>query len=249
VGLTNAVKAVADPALAEWLTQAVPAAILEDRAIPPRPELAAGLAQSTVRKVLHRAGISKPSRAAKEPPPSFQSRPPGDLLHMDARRYARTPEPAPAMTGDRSKRSRKRTRPDSGVGYDHAHAIVDDRSRLAYVEIHDDQAAATVTGFVERALGFFAEHGVHATRLMTDSGFSYAKNRSLQALLIRSRIRPLTVESHRPRTNGIVERFHQTMGREWAYGVDYRSHHERNRALPRWLEQYNRQTAHGSSRH
>lgn len=38
VGLSNAVKAIANPALAEWLTQAVPEAIVEDRAIPPRPE-------------------------------------------------------------------------------------------------------------------------------------------------------------------------------------------------------------------
>ena len=41
----------------------------------------------------------------------------------------------------------------------------------------------TVTGFVERALAFFAEHGIIAKRLMTDNGFSYVKNRSLAELL------------------------------------------------------------------
>jgi hypothetical protein len=44
--------------------------------------------------------------------------------------------------------------PETRVGYDYAHAIVDDHSRLAYVELHDDERAATVTGFVERALAF-----------------------------------------------------------------------------------------------
>jgi protein-tyrosine phosphatase len=37
VGLSKAVHAIGDPALARWLTQAVPEAIVEDRAIPPRP--------------------------------------------------------------------------------------------------------------------------------------------------------------------------------------------------------------------
>jgi transposase len=59
-------------------------------------------------------------------------------------------------------------RPETRVGYDLAHAIVDDHSRLAYVELPDDEKAATVTGFVERALAFFAEHGIDAKRLMSD---------------------------------------------------------------------------------
>lgn len=42
--------------------------------------------------------------------------------------------------------------PATRVGQDYAHAIIDDHSRLAYVALHDDERAATVTGFVERAL-------------------------------------------------------------------------------------------------
>ena len=37
-----------------------------------------------------------------------------------------------------------------------------------------------MTGFVERALAFFAEHGIAVKRLMTENGFSYVKNRSLR---------------------------------------------------------------------
>ena len=143
---------------------------------------------------------------------------------MDTSRYARFLRPGHRVTGDRSQRSRNWMRPETRVGYDYAHAIVDDHSRLAYVELHDDEKAATVTGFVERALAFFAEHGIVAKRLMTDNGFSYVKNRSLRELLARHGIRHLTTEPYRPRTNGKVERFHQTMAREWAYGLTYRSH-------------------------
>ena len=77
---------------------------------------------------------------------------------------------------------------------------------------------------------------------MTDNGFSYVKNRSLRELLASHGIRHLTTEPYRPRTNGKVERFHQTMAREWAYGLAYRSHRHRNQALPHWLDHYNRHT-------
>jgi hypothetical protein len=44
-------------------------------------------------------------------------------------------------------RSRKWMGPETRVGYDFAQALVDDHSRLAYVELHDDERAETVTGF------------------------------------------------------------------------------------------------------
>src|SRR6266516_610655 len=207
---------------------------------------ATGFAHSTVWKVLRRAGMSRPPRAAKEPANRYEWPCPGDLLHMDVSRYARFLRPGHRITGDRSQRSRKWMRPERRVGYDYAHAIVDDHSRIAYAELHDDEKATTVTGFLERALAFFGAHGIVAKRLMTDNGFSYVKNRSLRELLAQHGIRHLTTEPYRPRTNGKVERFHQTMAREWAYGLTYRSHRQRNQALPHWLDHYNRQRPHSS---
>src|SRR5438876_8540329 len=116
---------------------------------------ATGFAHSTVWKVLHRAGLSRRPGAAKEPANRYEWPCPGDLLHTDTSRYARFLRPGHRVTGDRSQRSRNWMRPETRVGYDYAHAIVDDHSRLAYVELHQDEKAATVTGFVERALAFF----------------------------------------------------------------------------------------------
>ncbi|MBA3809566.1 MAG: DDE-type integrase/transposase/recombinase [Solirubrobacterales bacterium] len=87
---------------------------------------------------------------------------------MDVCSYARFLRPGHRVTGDRSQRSRNWMRPETRVGYDYAHAIVDDHSRLAYVELHDDEKAATVAGFLERALAFYAEHGIAVKRVMTD---------------------------------------------------------------------------------
>ena len=205
-----------------------------------------GFAHSTVWKVLRRAGISRPQKAPKEPANSYEWPCPGDLLHIDVSRYARFLRPGHAVTGDRSQRSRNVTHPQTRVGYDYAHAIVDDHSRLAYVELQRDERAETVTGFVERALAFFEGQGISAKRLMSDNAFAYVKNRSLRQLLAERGLRHLTTEPYRPRTNGKVERFHQTMAREWAYGLAYRSHRQRNEALPHWLEHYNRRRPHSS---
>jgi len=205
-----------------------------------------GFAHSTVWKVLRRSGLSRPPRSVKEPANSYEWPCPGDLLHMDVSRYARFERPGHAVTGDRSQRSRGWMKTETRVGYDYAHAIVDDRSRLAFVELHDDETAPTVTGFLERALAFFATHGIACKRLMTDNAFAYVKNRSLRELLATRGIRHRTTKPYRPRTNGKVERFHQTMAREWAYGLTYQSHRQRNQALPHWLEHYNRRRPHSS---
>jgi transposase InsO family protein len=202
---------------------------------------ATGFAHSTVWKVLKRAGISRPARAVREPANRYEWPCPGDLLHMDTSEYARFQRPGHRVTGDR--RSQDRHHPD---GVDIVHAIVDDHSRLAYAEIHDNQQAATVVGFLERALAFYAKHGINAKRLMTDNAWQYARSRELRRLLEKRGIRHLKTQPYRPRTNGKVERFHQTMAREWAYGLTYQSHHQRARALPHWLNHYNTARPHSS---
>ena len=191
--------------------------------------------------MLKRAGISRRARPAREPANSYEWPCPGDLLHMDTSEYARFQRPGHRVTGDR--RSQDRVHRD---GVDFVHAIVDDHSRLAYAEIHDDEKAATVVGFLERALAFYREHGITPKRLMTDNAWTYVRSRELGRLLEHHRIRHLTTKPYRPRTNGKVERFHQTMAREWAYGLIYPSHRERAAALPHWLQHYNHHRPHSS---
>jgi transposase InsO family protein len=202
-----------------------------------------GLAHQTVWKVLRRHGCSRPPRPVREPANRYEWPCPGDLLHMDVCRYARFDRPGHAVTGDRHKTSAEKQR---AVGYDFAHAIVDDHTRLAYVELLADERAETVTGFVERSLDYFAGYGITASRLMTDNAFNYTKNRSLRELLAARQIAHRTTRPYRPRTNGKVERFHQTMAREWAYGMTYRSSSARAAALPHWIHHYNEQRNHSS---
>ena len=198
-----------------------------------------GVAHSTVHAVLARHGLSCQPRPDRGEVVRYEWPCPGDLLHMDTKRYARFDRPGHAVTGDRTTNS-------PGVGYSYAHAIIDDHSRLAYVELHDNERAPTVTEFVVRALVWFAQHGVICKRLMTDNAFAYTKNAGLAGLLADNQIRHLTTRPYRPQTNGKVERFHQTMAREWGYGMTYATDRHRARALPYWIRYYNEQRPHSA---
>jgi transposase len=91
---------------------------------------ATGFAHSTVWKVLRRAGISRRPRSPREAANRYEWPCPGDLLRMDVSRHARFERPGHAVTGDRSRAGRW-MKPETRVGYDHAHAIVDvDRPRF-----------------------------------------------------------------------------------------------------------------------
>ena len=130
------------------------------------------------------------------------------------------------------------------VGHEFCHSILDDHSRLAYSELHPDERAATVTAFAERALAFFAARGVEAKRLQTDNAFAYVKNRSLRELLGANGIRHRLIPARTPKRNGKVERYQQTLKREWGLGQSYRSSKARAAALPHWLEHYNHTRRH-----
>ncbi len=210
------------------------------------PRLIAGITghpHSTVHRVLQRAGISRAPRPKREEVVRYEWPCPGDLLHMDTKRYARFTRPGHAVTGDRFRTGAEKR---AGVGYEFAHSIVDDHSRLAYSELHPDEKAATVAGFTRRALAFFEGHGITTRRLMTDNAFAYTKSFQLKALLAERQIKHILIKPRRPQTNGKVERFQQTMAREWGYGLRYPSSEHRARALPHWLRYYNHDRPHSS---
>ena len=144
--------------------------------------------------------------------------------------------PGHRVTGDRHRTgAEKRAR----VGWEFCHSIIDDHSRIAYSELHDDERAATVVAFLRRALIFYAGLGITPRRLQTDNAWTYTHNNALAALLAPAGIRHRTIPPRTPKRNGKVERYQQTLAREWAYGQRYRSSTARAAALPHWLGHYN----------
>ena len=66
------------------------------------------------------------------------------------------------------------------------HVAVDDATRLAYAEELPDERGTTAAAFLERALAFYAAHGIEVRRLLTDNG-SLLPRRRLPAELRRRR--------------------------------------------------------------
>jgi transposase InsO family protein len=162
---------------------------------------------------------------------------------MDTKRLARFSRPGHALTGDRHRTSAELR---AGVGWEFCHSIIDDHSRLAYTEIHRNEKAPTVTAFVARALEFFASHDIKPKRLQTDNAWTYIHNQSLRELLATHAIQHRRIPPRTPKRNGKVERYQQTLAREWAYGQRYRNSDARAAALPIWLNHYNTTRNHSS---
>jgi transposase InsO family protein len=202
-----------------------------------------GMRHATVSRCLARRGLSRMPRAPREAVQRFEWPCPGDLLQMDTKRFGRFTRPGHKVTGTRDRTGAEKR---MGVGWEFCHSMIDDHSRLAYTEIHRDEKAPTVVAFVERALAFFAEHGITARRLQTDNAWTYTHNRDLRELLAARAIRHRTIPPRTPKHNGKVERYQQTLAREWAYGQRYRNSDSRAAALPIWLEHYNYTRNHSS---
>jgi transposase InsO family protein len=198
-----------------------------------------GRPHSTVHQVLRRGGCSRPEPSERPPIVRYEWPCPGDLLHMDVKKLGKFTEPGHALTDDRTKRSRR-------AGWEYVHSIVDDCSRLAYSEIHDDEKAPTVTAFTRRALDWFLDHGIVTERLMSDNAFTYVHNKTLRQLLHARAIDHLRTRPYTPRTNGKVERYQQTLQREWAYALQYASSDARRASLPHWMSHYNERRTHSA---
>jgi len=207
------------------------------RRLADEPEIARS--HSTVHRVLQRAGVSRRPRPPRPAVVRYEWPCPGQLLHIDTKKLGKFVQPGHKLTGDRARRSRR-------VGWEYVHSIIDDCSRLAYSEIHDDETAVTVTAFTERALDWFLEHGIVCERLMSDNAFAYIHNRSLRELLDRRAIGHIRTRPYTPRTNGKVERYQQTLQREWAYALQYASSTARRASLPHWLRHYNERRSHSA---
>jgi transposase InsO family protein len=203
---------------------------------------------TTVQGILTRIGLGKLSRLDQERVVRYERSRPGELVHIDVKKLGRIEGGA----GHRAT-GRKHYNPTRGtqtvrrrtVGWEFCHVAIDDFSRLAYVEVLDDERATSAIGFLRRALSFFAGHGVQVERVMTDNGSAYIS--TAHAIACRAlHIKHLRTRPRRPQTNGKAERFIRTMLGGWAYGRIYGSSCERRAALDRWLDFYNHRRPHGA---
>ena len=206
-----------------------------------------GLAASTVQNILNQVGLGRLDRGDRAtdtaPVRRYQRDTPGELIHVDIKKIAGIPDGGGwrirgrGYEGDGAKRRR--------VGYRYIHTALDDRSRIAYSEILDDEQGATAAGFWKRAATWFRTIGIEPQRVITDNGSCY-KSRLWHTACAKTGTKVKKTRPYRPQTNGKVERFHRILLEEWAYIRPWRSETQRADAYIGFIHFYNHHRAHGA---
>ncbi|MEJ7648934.1 MAG: IS481 family transposase [Nakamurella sp.] len=216
-----------------------------------------GLPESTVHAVLKRCRINRLSRidrAVCEPIRRYEHDQPGAMIQVDVTKFGKIPDGGGHRFVGREQRKKNRTatatrtgqrtkRGDPRTGTSYLHTVIDDHSRVAYVEIRDDEKAATAVEVLENAVAWFAARGITVQRVLSDNGSAYRshdwRNKCGDLGITPKRTRP-----YRPQTNGKIERFHRTLADGWAYARPYDSDQARRDALPAWIHFYNHHRLH-----
>jgi transposase InsO family protein len=216
-----------------------------------------GVPASTVHAVLTREKANRLShldRATGEPIRRYEHARPGDLLHVDVKKLGNVPDGGGwrylgRQAGDRNRQATARRtgkRADDyepRIGTAFVHTVIDDHSRVAYAEIHDDETARTATAVLRRATAWFNQRGVTIHRVLCDNGSAY-KSRIWAATCADLGITVKKTRRYRPQTNGKTERFHRTLADGSAFAKFYSSEKARRAALPAFLHDYNHHRPH-----
>ena len=205
-----------------------------------------GMPASTVHAVLVRCRVNRLThvdRATGEPIRRYEHDHPGDLLHVDVKKLGRVPDGGgwrfvgrrqggrnKSATVERTGTPRNKWR-NPMIGTCYLHTVIDDHSRVAYVEAHDDETKETATEVLRNAVAWFADRGVVVQRVLSDNGSCY-KSHLWRDTCTDLGITPKKTRPYRPQTNGKIERFHRTLAEGWAFKKFYNSEAARLAALP-----------------
>jgi transposase InsO family protein len=207
-----------------------------------------GIAASTVQSILRAAGAGRLDRGDRASASRSRSRRyvwelPGQMIHADVKKIAAIPDGGGWRAHGRG--AEHGLGRHSYVGYRFIHTAIDDRTRLAYSEILNDEQADTAAAFLTRAVLWFRLRGVVVERVLTDNGPCYRSN-AWKASCETASITHKRTRPYRPQTNGKVERFHRILLEEWAYIRDWTSETERVAGYDAFMHFYNQHRSHGA---
>ena len=216
-----------------------------------------GVAASTVHKILVRNRLNRLNyvdRATGEPVRRYEHRYAGSLIHVDVKKLGNIPDGGGwRFVGRQQGASNRQATPGKPRSKWHnelmkhafVHTVIDDHTRIAYAEVHDDETAATATGVLTRAVAWYAARSITVERVLSDNGSAY-RSFSWRDTCAELGITVKKTRPYRPQTNGKIERFHRTMADGWAYAHHYLSEAERRAALAGWLHEYNHHRPHSA---
>ena len=213
------------------------------------------MSASTVHAVLVRCRLNKLHHVdvrTGEVVRRYEHDTPGSLIHVDVKKLGNIPVGGGhrfvgRQQGDKNRAAtpgvtrNKWRNPKVGTAF--VHTVIDDHSRVAYAEIHDDETALTAVGVLQRAVSWFAARGITVERVLSDNGSAY-KSHLWRDTCHDLGIKVKKTRPYRPQTNGKIERFHRTLANGWAFSRFYATESARRNALPAWLHEYNHHRPH-----
>ena len=204
-----------------------------------------GLAASTVQRILNEAGLGRldlGDRATAAPVLRYQRDQPGELIHVDIKKIAAIPTGGGWRHHGRGNDGHGG---HSGVGYRYIHSALDDRTRLVYSELHNDERASTAAQFWLRANHWFNQAGITCERVITDNGSCY-RSRQWHTACDTTGTTVKKTRPYRPQTNGKIERFHRILLEVWAYIRPWTSETQRATHYRGFQHFYNHHRSHGA---
>jgi transposase InsO family protein len=197
-----------------------------------RIAVSVGVSQSTVGRVLRRAGLSQlRDLEPTEPVVRYEHEKPGDLVHIDTKKLGRIERMGHRITGNRRDTM-------TGAGWEYLFVAVDDHSRIALTDLCPDECKSSAIQFLENTVAYFRSLGVRLRAVLTDNGSAF-RSKAFRDACARLGLKQRFTRAYRPQTNGKAERFIQSALREWAYGIPYNHSSERQHMLDRWNHHYN----------
>jgi len=139
-----------------------------------------------------------------------------------------------------------------GVGRIYQQTFIDTYCKVAFVKLYDRKVALTAADMLnDRVLPWYEEQGMPLLRILTDRGSEYCGNREhheYALYLDLENIEHTRTKTKSPQTNGICERFHQTIQNEF-YATAFRrklyhSLDELQADVDEWLKEYNEERTH-----
>jgi transposase len=157
----------------------------------------------------------------------YEKQLPGDLVHTDVKKIRK-------IRGDYNQKR-------------YEALLIDDCTRLSYVEIIPDKTAQTLSDFLKSGVKFFKnEYNIEFKSLLSDNGNEfttrYKKNVSLhlfEATLKTLGIKHKYTKPYHPQTNGKAERMWRTLDiefyrKKWLFSPEHRE-----QELIKWIHKYN----------
>ena len=142
-----------------------------------------GVSESTVGRVLRRAGLSRlRDLEPSEPIVRYEHEHPGDMVHIDTKKLGRIERMGKRIPGS--------SRSPIGAGWEFLFVAVDDHSRIAFTDLYPDERKGSAVQFLRNTVAYFQSLGVRVQRVLTDNGSAFRSKQFAAASRTQAPLHP-----------------------------------------------------------